>query len=188
LNHDLAKVKVPLNKEINSLEGHIPKKAPVLQKNTGGNEGEAQPEGIEKTQSTFNLQKDLEKVKIYVPLTKLLKKPTYKAQLSQFMHPSVSSPTHDSLNLQEERQMVVFGPHVEELDPSTAPFYVTLGILDLLFHNCMLDFEATHNLMLLEVMEQLGLQTTRPYKYLYSFNSNGVKCLVMIKDLVVNLA
>lgn len=83
---------------------------------------------------------------------------------------------------------MVFGLHVEELDPSTAPFSVTLGIHDLLLHNCMLDSGASHNLMPLEVMEQLGLQITRPYKDLYSFDSKRVKCLRMIKDLVVNLA
>jgi len=39
--------------------------------------------------------------------------------------------THDYLNLQEKRPMVVFGPHVEELDPSIVPFYVTLVIHEL---------------------------------------------------------
>jgi len=84
--------------------------------------------------------------------------------------------------------MVVFGLHVEELDPSTAPFYVTLGIHDLLLHDCMVESGASHNLMHLEVMEQLGLQINRPYKDLYSFDSKKVKCLGMIKDLVVNLS
>ena len=45
-----------------------------------------------------------------------------------------------------------------------------------------------HNLLPLSVMEQLGLQITRSYKDLYSFDSKRVKCLGMIKDLVVNLA
>lgn len=84
--------------------------------------------------------------------------------------------------------MVIFRLHVEELDPSTAPFYVTLGIHDLLLHNYMLDSRASHNLMPLEVMEQLGLKISRPYKYLYSFDSKRVKCFGMIKDMVVNLA
>ena len=84
--------------------------------------------------------------------------------------------------------MVVFGPHVEEQDPSTPPFYVTLVVHDLLHHNCMLDFGSSYNLMPLFVMEQLGLEITRPYKYLYSFDSKRIKCLGMIKDLVVNLA
>lgn len=114
--------------------------------------------------------------------------PTYKSQVSQFILPSTSVPSHDCLNLQEERPMVVFGPHVEEIDCSTTPFYVTLVIHDLLLHNCMLDFGASHNFMPLTLMEQLGLQITKPYKDLYSFDSKRVKCLGMIKDLVVNLA
>jgi len=84
--------------------------------------------------------------------------------------------------------MVVFGPHVEEQDSSIAPFYVTLVVHELLLHNCMLDSGASHNLVPLSIMEQLGLQITRPYKDLYSFDSKRVKCPEMIKDLVANLA
>ena len=73
------------------------------------------------------------------------------------MRPSTSAPTYGCLNLQEESPMVVFGPYVEEFDPSTAPFYMTLVIHDLLLHNCMLYSGASHNLMPLAVMEQLGL-------------------------------
>ena len=91
------------------------------------------------------------------------------------MLPPEATLTPDSLNLQEERPMVVFGPHVEEIDPSTPPFYVSLVIHDLLLHNCMLDSGASHNLLPLSVMEQLGLQITRPYKYLDSFDSKRVK-------------
>lgn len=49
--------------------------------------------------------------------------------------------------------MVVFGSHVEEHDPSTPPFYVTLVIHDLQLHNCMPESGASHNLMALFVME-----------------------------------
>jgi hypothetical protein len=52
----------------------------------------------------------------------------------------------------------------------------------------MLDSGASHNLMPKVIMEKLGLQITRPYKDLYSFDSRKVKCIGMIKDLVVNLA
>ncbi|WP_208081126.1 hypothetical protein, partial [Bacteroides uniformis] len=37
-------------------------------------------------------------------------------------------------------------------------------------------------------MEKLGLEITRPYKDLYSFDSSRVKCLGLIKDLCVNIA
>jgi ribonuclease HI len=52
----------------------------------------------------------------------------------------------------------------------------------------MLDFGASHNVMPKMIMERLGLQITRPYGYLYSFDSRKVKCMGMIKDLVVTLA
>ena len=52
----------------------------------------------------------------------------------------------------------------------------------------MLDSGASHNLMPKVVMERLGLEITKPYKYLYSFHSSRVKCLGLIKDLCVNLA
>ena len=37
------------------------------------------------------------------------------------------------------------------------------------------------------VIEILGLEITRPYKDLYSFDSKRVKCLGLIKDMVVSL-
>ena len=54
-------------------------------------------------------------------------------------------------------------------------------------HNAMLDSGASHNLIPKVVMDQLGLDITRPYKYLFSFDSRKVKCLGVIKDLFVTL-
>jgi hypothetical protein len=63
-----------------------------------------------------------------------------------------------------------------------------LIVHDHLLHNCMLNSRASHNLMPKVIMEKLGLEVTKPYQDLYSFDSRKVKCLGMIKDLVVNLA
>ena len=52
----------------------------------------------------------------------------------------------------------------------------------------MLDLGASHNLMPKRIMDQLGLDMTRPYKDLFSFDYNKVKCLVLIKYLVISLA
>jgi hypothetical protein len=38
------------------------------------------------------------------------------------------------------------------------------------------------------VMDELGLDITKPYHDLYSFDSKRVKCLGVIKDLVVTLS
>ena len=38
-----------------------------------------------------------------------------------------------------------------------------------------------------DIMYNLGLDITRPYKDLYSFDSKKVECLGVIKDLVISL-
>ena len=55
-------------------------------------------------------------------------------------------------------------------------------------HNAMLDLGAFHNLIPKMIMDQLGLDVTRPYKDIFSFDSNKVKCLGLIKDLDISLA
>ena len=64
---------------------------------------------------------------------------------------------------------------------------MSLYVHDMVVHNSMLDSGASHNLMPKGVVESLGLEVTRPYKYLYSFDSRKVKCLGLIKDMVVTL-
>jgi hypothetical protein len=55
-------------------------------------------------------------------------------------------------------------------------------------HNSILDSGALHNLMPKVVMDELGLDITRPYKVIFSFDSRKVKFLGLIKDLVVSLS
>jgi len=52
----------------------------------------------------------------------------------------------------------------------------------------MLYSGASHNVMPKSIMDRLGLEITRPYGDLYSFDSIRVKCMGMIKYLVVTLA
>jgi hypothetical protein len=67
------------------------------------------------------------------------------------------------------------------------PFYISLNIHDLIFHHAMLDSGASHNLMPKVVMGKLGLEVTRPYKDLHSFDSSKVRCIGLIKDLCITL-
>lgn len=41
------------------------------------------------------------------------------------------------------------------------PFFISLGIDDLIIHNCMVDHGATHNIMPLSIMRTNGLDSTR---------------------------
>ena len=56
-----------------------------------------------------------------------------------------------------------------------------------MLRNCLLDSGASHNLMPTAVMEALGLAITKHYHDLYDFESRKVKCLGVIKDMVVSL-
>jgi ribonuclease HI len=50
-----------------------------------------------------------------------------------------------------------------------------------------MDSGGSHNLMPKTVMDELGLEITKTYHDLYSFDSRKVKCLGVIKDMVVTL-
>lgn len=129
----------------------------------------------------------MQKVKIQVPLLELSQNPVYKNQLQRFLKVPSTSGEQDTVNLQDEYPTVVVGNHVENGDDRIPPFYVMLTIHDKLLHNCMLDLGASHNLMPKTFMEELGLEITRAYHNLYSFDSRAVQCIGFIKDLVVTL-
>lgn len=117
----------------------------------------------------FSLTKELEKIRIQVPLTELVKTRVYQREIAKFINLSQNVNINDIVNLQEDKLVVVFGPHVKEVDYSTPPFYLSLLIHDFLLHNCMFDSGASHDLMPLSVMKQLNLQVTKPYRDLYFF-------------------
>ena len=100
-----------------------------------------------------------------------------------------SQETSDTLNIQDDRPKIMFGPWAQTSLKSgdTPPFYITLTIHDMYMHNAMFDSGASDNLMPERVMECLGFDITKPYKDLYSFDSREVKCLGLIKDMVVSL-
>jgi hypothetical protein len=122
-----------------------------------------------------------------VPLTELIKHGEFKKRFSDLMKSEASGPSTDCINLQDERPAVVLGPMVEDRDDSSPPFYTSLNIHDKVLHNCLMDSGASHNLMPKAVMEELGLEVTRAYHDLYSFDSRRVQCLGVIKDLAVSL-
>jgi ribonuclease HI len=76
---------------------------------------------------------------------------------------------------------------VEDRNDSSPPFYTSFNIHDKVLHNFLMDSGASHNLMPKTFMEDLGLEVTRSYHDLYSFDSKKFQCLGVIKDLVVTL-
>jgi len=101
----------------------------------------------------FSLTKELEKIITQVPLTELVKTQAYQREITEFINLSQNVNINDIVTLQEDKTVVVFGSHVEEVYSSTPPFYISLLVHDLLLHNCMSDSRASHNLMPLSVMK-----------------------------------
>jgi hypothetical protein len=130
----------------------------------------------------------LNKIIILIPLLEIAKKLVYRKQVMKMIDFSIATTQHDTLNLQDERPTVMFGLHIEERGEAITPFYISPIVHEHMLQNCMLDSCASHNLMPKLVMERLGLQITRPYHDLYSFDARKVRCLGIIKDLVVHLA
>ena len=79
----------------------------------------------------------------------------------------------DTVNLQDDKPTILFGPRVENEDEyEVPPIYISLRIYNMFLRNTILDLGASHNLMPKVIMDNLDLDITRPYKDLYSFDSS----------------
>jgi hypothetical protein len=116
-----------------------------------------------------------------------MKNETFKKDILKTLDPKSISPSADILNIYDEKPTIILGQIIEYRDERCPPFYISLNIHDKTLHNCLLDSSASHNLMLKVVMDELGLEITKSYHDLFSFDSRKVKCLGMIKDLAVTL-
>jgi hypothetical protein len=196
-----GKADTPVKKNVTILKRPAqPEVSPVNLPSTSDRREVDQPELTTQTQTSapFSLEAELAKIKILVPLTELISQGGYRSQVLKALGIelgigtqalAIGSVTHsDTVNLADDRPELLFGPPVDGRDDTgdVAPFYISLNIHDLILRNSMLDC-ASHNLMPKYVMEKLGLEVTRPYKDLHSFDSRKVKCIGLIKDLCITL-
>jgi hypothetical protein len=151
-------------------------------------ESDVSAKETDKIAGVFCLENEIKKIKIPIPLVELAKNPVYRKQITKMINFSDLESQSDVINLEDDKPNITFGPHFEGARDTVTPFYITLKVHDRLLHNCMLDSGASHNVMPKSIMDRLGLEITRPYGDLYSFDSRRVKCMGMIKDLVVTLA
>ena len=91
----------------------------------------------------FSLENELGKLKIHVPLTKLLKNPSYKESFLKMINSASNQPISDMVNLQEENTRIFIGSALAEKTENEAvaspPFYITLTVHEQMIHNCLLD-------------------------------------------------
>ena len=114
-----------------------------------------------------------------------MKNDSFKSSILKSLQPKTPMDA-EFFNLQDDKPIVILSPMVEELDESCPPFYISLKIHDNILHNCLLESRASHNLMPKAVMDELGLNIRKPYRDLFTFESRKVKCLGLIKYLVIN--
>ena len=135
---------------------------------------------------TLGLENEISKLKVSIPLTELMKNNSYRGQISKMLN---FDPLSDMVNVEDDQLEMIFGPtsNGNSHDSDVPPFYISLRLHDFLLHNAMFDSGASHNLMPKAIMDKLGLDITRQYHDLYSFDSNRVRCIGLIKDLVVSL-
>jgi hypothetical protein len=110
--------------------------------------------------SPFNFDHEIQKIRIPVPLTELIKHEGFKKRFSDILQSETSCLPTDSINLQDEKPLVILGPMVEDRNDSSPPFYTSLNIHDKVLHNCLMDSGYSRNLMPKNVMEELGLEVT----------------------------
>lgn len=144
--------------------------------------------GLEKSHSPFNFQSEIQKLKIPMPLIELLKNEPFKRSILGALEPKSIQASTDCVNLQDDKPAVILSPMIENCEDSSPSFYVSLTIHDKVLHNCLLDTRASHNLIPKAVMDELGLDITKSYCDLFSFDSRKVKCLGLIKDLAITLS
>ena len=132
---------------------------------------------IEKCVSSFSLENKINKIKIPIPLVELVKTDPFRKFVLKVLQPPSHVTFLDTINIEDENPAITIGPHIEDMTDASPPFYISLNIHDKILHNCLMDSRASHNVIPKVVMDELGLDITKPYLDLYSFDSRKVKCL-----------
>jgi hypothetical protein len=96
---------------------------------------------IPKLASSFNFEHEIQKIRIPMPLTELIKHEGFKKRFSRILQFETSCLPIDSINFQDEKPTVILGPMVEDRNDASPPFYTFLNIHDKVLYNCLMDSE-----------------------------------------------
>ena len=70
---------------------------------------------------SFNFEHEIQKIRIPVPLSELVKNEYFKRSLSKLLQSESPQPPSNSINLQDEKPTIILGPMVEDRDDSSPP-------------------------------------------------------------------
>jgi hypothetical protein len=143
---------------------------------------------VDRPPASFILEHELSKIKILVPLTEFMKNEPFKKYIMKVLQPTSSIVSSNLISLKDENPTITVGPQIEDGSDASPSFYIYLNDHNKILHNFLMDSGASHNVMPIVVMEEIGLEITKPYQDMYSFDSKKLKCLGLIKYMVVSLA
>ena len=114
------------------------------------------PIEVEKPISSFNLQSEMLKIKLSIPLNKLLRNNEYMETITKMVKNQCENQP-DILEVTDDYPTIVLGLKIEETYNEEVPlFYLSLNVHDMILHNAMLYSGASHNIMPRVVVESLG--------------------------------
>jgi len=96
-----------------------------------------------------------------------MKNKSFKKSILKVLQPRASIISSDTINLEDENPAITVRPHIEDRFDASPPFYISLNIHEKILHNFLMDFGDSHNVMPKVVMDELGLDITIPYQYLF---------------------
>jgi len=144
--------------------------------------------GLKKSPSPFSFQLEIKKLRIPMPLIELVENESFKRSILKALEPKAIQASIDYVNLQNDKLAIILNPVIENCEDNSPSFYVSLTIHKKILRNYLLDTRSSHNIMPKAVMDELGLDITKPYHDLFTFDSRKVKCLGLIKDLAITLS
>jgi hypothetical protein len=90
----------------------VKEKKVAPQQKTEKNIMEAPPVENDKVIGNFNLENEISNIKIPIPLVELAKNPVYRKQIAKLINFSEKESQADTINLEDDRPIISFGPHV----------------------------------------------------------------------------
>jgi hypothetical protein len=71
---------------------------------------------VEKIVGSFNLEREINKIKNLVPLVELAKNTMYRKQIAKMINFSDAESHADDINLEDDRPTIMFGPHLKMIN------------------------------------------------------------------------
>ena len=91
----------------------------------------------------------LAKITVLVPLSKIINIPSQMDKVKRYLN----------LEAKKYQPLILKSIHQDRKNMIHAPFFITLVLNEIILHQCMLDYRASTNVIPLQFMNQLGLNT-----------------------------